>query len=323
MAPKPLSRARSAGPREGSARPVVKWVGGKSRLLAKLRAHLPSAPIGTYVEAFAGGAALFFALAETKPKPFRKAVLADKNEELVTLYKTLQKDVDGLVTRLRDVQSAYHAMDEETRRAHYYEVREQSARSLSPVERSARLLFLNRTCFNGLWRVNAKGLFNVPFGRYENPRILDEETLRRAHVALRGVDVRHADFAEVTTGLRAGDFVYFDPPYVPVSKTANFTAYAEGRFGKDEQDRLVAMLVRLREARVHAMLSNAKESRELYEKAGLFVHEVSAPRAINSDPKKRGDVGEIIVTTYDARGKVKAAPKVRAAATPVRRRAAS
>lgn len=294
----------------------MKWVGGKSRLLGKLRAHVPEGPFGTYVEAFAGGAALFFSMADAKPRAFTRAVLADKNEELVTLYRVLQSDVTALVSRLAEVQAEYHAMDEDARRTRYYEVRDLDPGTLPDVERAARLLFLNRTCFNGLWRVNARGVFNVPFGRYAHPRILDEDTLRSAHAALARTTIRHADFEEVTRGLGPRDFVYFDPPYVPVSKTANFTAYAEGKFGKAEQDRLVEVLVDLRERGVRAMLSNAEESRALYEKARLFVHDVTAPRAINSDPSKRGDVRELIVTTYDERGKV-------GMCKPVRRKVAS
>lgn len=283
-----------------SARPVVKWAGGKTRLLDHLARIMPQGEFGTYAEPFAGGAALFFWLASQPTKRFRRAVLADKNPELVALYKAIKGDVDELIERVRAYQDEHLKRDLEGRREHYYEVRELATSTLRPIERGARLLFLNRTCFNGLWRVNASGQFNVPFGRYAKPKILDEEVLRAAHDALSDVTIAQADFADVTRDLSKGDFVYFDPPYVPVSKTANFTAYAADRFGEQEQRRLAEELAVLRDRQVFAMLSNAytPEIEQLYRDYDFTVEKVPAPRAINSDPKKRGDVAELVVTTY-------------------------
>lgn len=281
------------------ARPVVKWAGGKTRLLEHLARFMPQDDFATYAEPFAGGAAVFFWLSSQPKRRFKRALLADKNEELVALYQCIKSDVDKLIDRVRTYQEEHLRRDPDRRREHYYEVREQDTSRLLPVERGARLLFLNRTCFNGLWRVNASGQFNVPFGRYANPRILDEKSLRAAHEALSVAEVRVADFADITRELREGDFAYFDPPYVPVSKTANFTAYA-GRFGEDEQERLAAELARLRDRDVRAMLSNAStpEIAKLYRGHGFSVDKIAAPRAINSDPTKRGDVDELVVTTY-------------------------
>lgn len=284
-------------------KPIVKWAGGKSRLLPELRARLPKA-IGTYTEPFSGGAALFFDLAGRREIAFERAVLTDRNEDLIACYRAVRDDVDGVIAALR-----HYKYDAEL----YYATRERDPRGLSDVERGARLLFLNHTCFNGLWRVNASGKFNVPFGRYKNPRICDEEGLRLASAALAGVALEVADFHEVTERLGPGDFAYFDPPYVPVSDTADFTAYASGGFGPADQARLVEDFRRLRERGVRAMLSNADTAgtRALY--ADFAVHVVRAPRAINSDPTKRGETTEVLVLNWGRPGLYGAAPPPSAA----------
>lgn len=270
------------------ARPFFKFVGGKTKLLPELLARAP-VTIDTYAEPFAGGAALFFALLEDPGRRVQKAVLADRNPDLIACYRAVRDDVDGLIGVL-----SKYKYDQDL----YYEVRAQDPCNMNYVCRGARFLFLNKTCFNGLWRVNKDGKFNVPFGKYENPRIVDEEGLRAAAKTLSYVEIRDVDFAEVTGGLKSGDFAYLDPPYVPVSKTASFTSYAKDGFGPKDQQRLLDELRSLRVRGVHAMLSNADtvETRELYR--GFAIHAVSAPRSINSDSKKRGNVGEIVVTTW-------------------------
>ena len=283
-------------------RPVVKWAGGKSRLLDRLMTRLPPGRFEQYAEPFCGGAAMFFALSAEPRRRFTRALLADKNAELVSLYVSIKEEVEPLIDRLRSYRDDHLRKDDEKRRAHFYEVRALSTEGMTTVERGARLLFLNKTCFNGLWRVNSSGRFNVPFGKYVTPKILDADVLRAAHEALSFATIRLADFSVVTSELRAGDFAYFDPPYVPVSKTSNFTAYASDRFGPAEQERLATELARLKRRGVKAMLSNAatKESIALYERHGFVVDSIRAARAINSDPKKRGDVDELVVTTYRA-----------------------
>lgn len=288
-------------PSAGVARPIVKWAGGKARLVERLLALMPSGTFDTYAEPFCGGAAMFFALGNESRRRFRRAILSDKNEELIALYRAIQCDVGRLVDRLATYSDRHLSLDPEGRRAHYYEVRETSTRGMSDVERGARLIFLNKTCFNGLFRVNASGQFNVPFGRYRSPRILDAETLAAAHRVLQGVELRLADFAEITEDLSRGDFVYFDPPYVPLSKTANFTAYAASRFDEHEQRRLADTLEHLRVRGVRAMLSNTCSgvTRELYGRnKRLAMTTISVPRSINSDPTKRGDVDELVVMNY-------------------------
>ena len=281
-------------------RPFLKWAGGKTKLLPELVHRLPR-EMRVYAEPFCGGGALFFALAEERKnhrRTFERAILADRNEELVVTYNAIKSDVDGVVEALRP-----YVYDRDL----FYETRKKEPKTLSDVQRAARLIFLNRTCFNGLWRVNSKGEFNVPFGRYKNPTICDEPTLRAASAALADATIMHADFGDVTRDLGGGDrvdFVYFDPPYAPVSDTADFTAYAAGGFGFAEQERLARELAALRDRGVMAMLSNADtpEMRALYSE--FEVHIVAAPRAINSDATKRGAAAELLVTTWGEPGLV-------------------
>jgi DNA adenine methylase len=279
------------------AKPIVKWAGGKSKLISALLPHVPTR-IRTYAEPFAGGAALFFALSEDRSRTFERAVLADTNEDLVACYRAVRDDVEGVIAALGGY--AYE-------REQFYRVRDEDPIGMSDVARGARLIYLNRTCFNGLWRVNRSGKFNVPFGRHTNPRIVDPEGLRAAAAALARVEVRIDDFAEVTKTLGAGDFVYFDPPYVPLSRTASFTSYGASGFGPADQERLARELGELAKRGACAMLSNAdtEVTRELYR--DYAVHLASAPRAINSVAARRGDARELIVTSWGNPG-VEATP---------------
>ncbi|MGE3857995.1 MAG: DNA adenine methylase, partial [Dehalococcoidia bacterium] len=192
--------------------------------------------IDTYYEPFLGGGAMFFALAGDAELAPRRAVLNDANRELVMVYEAVRDDVERLIARLQSLAEPYLAAGPEERSELYY-----AQRARTPddrVDTAARFIFLNKTCFNGLYRVNRRGEFNVPHGRYLMPRILDAPALRAAAGALRGVDISTGDFAEVTTEARAGDFVYFDPPFEPLSKTSSFTGYTEGAFSRREQVRL-------------------------------------------------------------------------------------
>jgi DNA adenine methylase len=274
------------------AKPIVKWAGGKTKLLDPLLARVPTR-IGTYVEPFAGGAALFFALADDPSRSFERAVLADRNEDLIACYRTVRDEVEALIAAL----SGFRYDEDE-----YYRVRAEDGAAMPDLARAARMIFLNRTCFNGLWRVNKSGKFNVPFGRYDKPRIVDAVGLRAASRALAKAEIVSADFEDVTRSLGPGDFVYLDPPYVPVSKSASFTTYSAGGFGPADQERLVVELARLRASGVAAVLSNAdtEATRELYR--DFAIHLVTAPRAINSQAGGRGRVGELIVTSWGEAG---------------------
>lgn len=291
----PRSRIRSVLPLSKASvpAPFLKWAGGKTQLLGQLAGMLPEKFDG-YAEPFVGSAALFFWL--RRERSSCAAALIDRNEELVNCYAVVRDSVDRLIPILGKLQAGHG-------KPHYYGVRRQRPESLSELERAARLIYLNKTCFNGLYRINSRGQFNVPIGSYKNPRIYDESALRAASAALGGVAVSCEDFAAVEDRVGAGDFVYFDPPYYPVSKTANFTAYAlgsDGRasFGIDEQRRLADTFRNLDRKNCHAMLSNSDSERirELYR--GYRIRVASARRAINCDGAKRGTTTEIVITNY-------------------------
>jgi DNA adenine methylase len=271
------------------ARPIVKWAGGKSKLLTELLPRIPT-EVRTYAEPFAGGAALFFALASDGSRKIGRAVLCDQNEELIACYRAVKADPAKVIRALED-----YRYDEDL----FYEVRDKSTAGMTDTERAARFIFLNKTCFNGLWRVNSQGKFNVPFGRYDNPKIIDEDGLALASKALALAELRLGDFSEATKGLGGGDFVYFDPPYDPASETSDFTAYARGGFSMTDQQRLADEMRRLRGAGVMVMLSNAdtRKMRDLY--FDFTVHSVKAPRSINSVAEKRGMARELLVTSWE------------------------
>lgn len=269
------------------ARPVLKYAGGKTQLLPEILKRLP-AKIGTYYEPFIGGGAVFFALAAEGR--FERAVISDTNYELVELYATIRDDIDGLIREL--LSNPIFFNDERA----YYVVR--AATDLStPASRAARTIYLNKTGFNGLYRVNKSGLFNVPFGRYKNPKICDEENLRACARELQGVQITWVDFEVMVGGYpSAGDAVYLDPPYLPLSKTSSFTAYGKLGFGPDDHRRLAAYFDRQTEQEAAALLSNADMPliRQLFAKHR--VESVSARRTINSKGEKRGAVSELLVS---------------------------
>ena len=260
-------------------RPFLKWAGGKGQLLGRLRGHVPQT-YGRYFEPFLGGGALFFAL-----RPPR-GVLSDVNREIIDCYTAVRDEVSALVAALRD-----HRYDE----GHYYAVRDADPAKLDLVERAARTIFLNKTGFNGLYRVNRAGKFNVPFGRYAKPAICDEENLRACSAALANIELTAADFGKVASRAAAGDFVYFDPPYVPLSRTAAFTAYAPGGFDLDAQARLAGVFGRLVERGVAVLLSNSDVPaiRKLY--APYRIDTIEATRVINCKATRRGPVRELLV----------------------------
>ncbi|HKQ71262.1 MAG TPA: DNA adenine methylase [Polyangiaceae bacterium] len=261
------------------ARPFLKWAGGKSQLLAPLKACVP-ATYRRYFEPFLGGGALFFDLL---PK---KSQLSDVNAEIVDCYVAVRDQVGDLVRALKD-----HRHDSE----HYYAVRDTDPATLSPVERAARTIFLNKTGYNGLYRVNRSGKFNVPFGRYAKPNFCDQKTLEACSAALANAEILVRDFEDAVGKASAGDFVYFDPPYVPLSRTATFTAYAPNGFGPGEQRRLSEVFGRLSARQVSVVLSNSNVPavRDLY--GDYRISTVKASRAINSKAARRGPVSEVIV----------------------------
>jgi DNA adenine methylase len=280
-----VARARTRALRDVSAAaPFIKWVGGKRQLLPTILDVTPRKVSGTYHEPFIGGGAVFFALfAEGR---IRRAVLSDVNRELIDAYTSVRDQPEELISALREHRNE---------KAHYYRVRATEVERLSAVERAARFIFLNRCGYNGLYRVNASGKFNVPFGRYANPTICDAHNLRAASRALREVELRCGDFGAVAEAGKR-DFVYFDPPYVPLTRTASFTSYASGGFGPAEQVRLRDLALRLKKRGVRVLLSNsaAPVVHELYGD-GFEKKAVHARRMVNCRPSGRGGVRELLI----------------------------
>lgn len=273
------SSLRSAAEERLPAAPFLKWVGGKTSLLPELLKHVPTR-LRRYHEPFVGGGALFFALAP------RRAHLSDGNGELVHCYQQVRDDVYAVLDAL-----ALHVYQ----RDHFERVRALDPARLDGPARAARFIYLNKTCFNGLWRVNRAGRFNVPIGRYKNPRFHDPSSLITASQALRGVTLRAAPFEESLARAEPGDFVYLDPPYDPVSETARFASYTPNGFGWEDQRRLAHACVVLNRRGVRFLLSNSATDRvrELYR--GFEQRLVRAPRFINSKASARGHVDEVLV----------------------------
>ena len=269
-------------------RPFVKWAGGKSQLLPQFRALYPEPKtIHRYLEPFLGSGAVFFNIqALLQPS---HALLWDTNAELIDTFLAVRDQVDDLIEALRRHR-------EQHSESHYYEVRAQSPEARA--QRAARLIYLNKTGFNGLYRVNSRGLFNVPFGRHLNPRIFDEDLLRASSAALQKAELHSRDFRDLASVARKGDFIYFDPPYHPRSKTSYFTSYTVGSFGEKDQRDLAEIYAKLDQRGCLLMLSNSDTPliRELY--AGFHIHHVSARRTINSNSEKRGPISEVVVLNY-------------------------
>ena len=293
----------------GSVRPFLKWAGSKKQLLAAFDAFYPPADqVHAYHEPFLGSGAVFFHLrSRLQAVP---SLLADNNHELITTFTAVQGKVKAVITELQ----RHERKHSET---HFYEVRSQVPEELpDDVARAARFIYLNKTCFNGLYRVNSRGLFNVPMGRYVRPTIADAESLIRASAALQGANLRTGHFSEVLEHAQAGDFVYFDPPYVPLSGTAYFTAYTKGLFGPEDQGQLAQVYRELADRGCRVMLSNSDAPlvRQLYKRFRII--DVQARRNINSRGDRRGPVTEVVVLNYDPEtGKLRARSRSRSLAT--------
>jgi len=244
------------------AKPFVKWVGGKSQLIEQLEALLPADfdkwENVTYIEPFVGGGAMLFYMLQRYPN-IRRAVINDVNSDLTTCYRTVRDTPEELITSLKDIQDAYSALEtEEGRRDFFFAVRDRyNEKNLDPIENTTKFIFLNRTCFNGLYRVNKSGLFNVPFGKYINPQICDPKTIRKDSDFLQRVEIMTGDFEVTFDRAHGNTFFYFDPPYRPLSDTSSFNDYAKESFNDDAQIRLKKYCDRINEAGFRFMLSNS------------------------------------------------------------------
>lgn len=296
------------------AKPFLKWAGGKRQLLEQFKKRFPKelskqGTIKYFYEPFLGSGAVFFWVAQHCA--IKKAFLNELNPEIYLCYIAIKKDVEAVIANLKEYNAQYKSSTDKDREELYYEVREEynSSRehtnfkkynAQSSPKRAAMTIFLNRTCFNGLYRVNSKGKFNVPFGRYHSPLICDTENLKNVSKLLQNVEISNDDFSVVKAKLKEDSFVYFDPPYKPVSETAKFTAYSADSFGDKDQERL-AKLVRQIDPKAKIMLSNSAPKSDYFEKlySGFRIEKISATRLINCVAEKRGKVNEILVMNYD------------------------
>ena len=271
-------------------KPFTKWVGGKRQLLDEIERLLPES-YNTYYEPFIGGGALFFYL---QPK---NAVINDMNSDLILSYKAIKDDLINLIQELE-----YHK--ENNSKEYFLDLRsydrDERINSLSDTQKAARIMYMLRVCFNGMYRVNSKNQFNVPYGRYKNPKIVDEELLKNINEYLNSSNILilNKDFEEVIKTCKAGDFVYFDPPYIPINETSSFTSYTNEGFSYEDQIRLRDVFSELTRKNIYCMLSNSYSpiTLELYKE--FNIHKVKAKRSINSVASKRGEISEVIVTNY-------------------------
>lgn len=295
------------------AQPFIKWAGGKGQLLSTFREFYPQSlttgKIRRYVEPFVGGGAVLFDIVQSFP--IEEAMIIDINRDLINTYKAVRDHVDCLIRLLEDIEQEYLAQDMETRKKTYYGIRK--AFNLRKVdtgqvdtEKASQFIFLNKTCFNGLYRVNKSGGFNVPFGDYKSPTICDAENLSVASMLLKKVEIVHGDFRKASTYADSETFVYFDPPYRPLNTTSSFTSYSKQDFTDDDQIALANFFRQLHDTGGLLMLSNSDPHNtdplddffdELYR--GFNIHRVQAKRAINSKGDSRGPLSEILVTNYE------------------------
>lgn len=264
----------------------MKWAGGKGQLLKAFEAYYPET-FKRYFEPFIGGGAVYFELGSKVPK--LRATISDYNDELINAYQTVQGCVEELILELRK-----HQNDSE----HFYKVRALDTTKLSPIARAARLIYLNKTCFNGLYRVNRSGQFNVPFGKYKNPRIVDETNLRMASELLQNTEIYCCGFDDTLKRAKKGDFVYLDPPYQPISTTSNFTSYTAKSFSAHDQERLADFVQRLHKRGCYVMVSNSDNELITSLYRDFNIHRVLATRAINCKGNLRGRISELVITNY-------------------------
>ncbi|MDD1718081.1 MAG: DNA adenine methylase [Methanoregulaceae archaeon] len=306
------TRAGTGQQQEQVAGPFLKWAGGKSQLLKKFEGLFPedikTGSVRNYVEPFVGGGAVYFFV--NQRYRIGRCHIFDKNEELVLAYSVVKKDVESLIREITRISEEYVASDPAARQHMFYRIREDfnelhrdvdfSRYNRTWKERAAQLIFLNRTCYNGLFRVNSDGEFNVPFGRYRQPKILDAEKLRAASATLANTSIHRGDFTACARYAPAGSFVYLDPPYRPRSRSSSFTSYASGGFREGDQVRLARFARTLDHKGVKFMISNSDTGDGFFEGIydGFTLEKVLARRAINSKGAKRGEITELIITNY-------------------------
>lgn len=293
-----------------NVKPFIKWVGGKSQLIEQLDAQLPadfdSLEDVTYIEPFVGGGAMLFYMLQHYPN-INHAIINDINPDLITCYRTVRDNPKELIASLQDIENTYLSLNtEEARKEFFMVVRNRyNEKNLDPIENTTKFFFLNKTCFNGLYRVNKKGLFNVPFGRYSNPTICNPETILKDSELLQRVEILNGDFEKTFKYAQGNTLFYFDPPYRPLNDTSSFNNYAKEAFNDDAQIRLKKYCDRINDAGFKFMLSNS-DGKSVNGEDNFFdvlyaayqIERVLASRSINSNPNKRGELTEILVRNY-------------------------
>ena len=301
-----------------SVKPFLKWAGGKTQLLDEFDRRLPSKIKGTkiikkYIEPFIGGGAMFFFL--KRKYDIKKSFLFDINPELIIAYKVIQENHKALLDRLSEIKHHHLQKSEDMRKEYYYQIRDRYNKQIKNfnyssfndewIERATYLIFLNKTCFNGLFRHNKRGEFNVPFGRYKNPSIYDEENIIKVNKALKNTEIFCGDFTCSREYIQKDSFVYFDPPYRPLNRTSNFTGYSKDGFFDEDQIRLARFFEEANKKGAYLMLSNSDPKNkdvndhffdDLYK--NYSINRIPAKRHINSDASKRGEISELIITNY-------------------------
>lgn len=292
------------------AKPFIKWVGGKGQLIEQLEAKLPADfdnwDNATYIEPFIGGGAMLFYMLQQHPN-IKRAVINDINPDLITCYRTVRDNVELLIPALRDIQAEYHALsDMEAKREMFMAVRQSyNEKNLDPIENTVKFFFLNRTCFNGLYRVNKRGLYNVPWGKYIQPQICDEYTLRTDSELLKRVEILEGDFEDTISYAEGNTLFYFDPPYRPLSDTSSFNDYTKDAFNDDSQVRLKEFCDHVNVDGHCFMLSNSdckgkNEADNFFEVlyANYYIDRVMASRNVNANGAKRGKISELLIRNY-------------------------
>ena len=292
------------------AKPFIKWVGGKVQLIEQREAKLPADfdnwDNATYIEPFIGGGAMLFYMLQQHPN-IKRAVINDINSDLITCYRTVRDNVELLIPALRDIQAEYHALsDMEAKREMFMAVRQRyNEKNLDPIENTVNFFFLNRTCFNGLYRVNKRGLFNVPWGKYIQPQICDEYTLRTDSELLKRVEILEGDFEDTLPYAQGNTLFYFDPPYRPLSDTSSFNDYTKDAFNDDSQVRLKEFCDHVNVDGHCFMLSNSdckgkNEADNFFEVLydNYYIDRVMASRNVNANGAKRGKISELLIRNY-------------------------
>ncbi len=276
-----------------NVRPFLKWVGGKGSVIAELRRFFPES-FDNYFEPFVGGGAVFFSL-KTK-----KSTINDINQSLMGAYINIRDHVDELIEELLKIQTEYHSLDSDNQKIQYYKMREEynSLEDKKSIRRTVLMIFLNKTCFNGMYRENKSGGFNVPFNKSRKPTICDEINLREISNTLKHTSILSGSYKEAVKKAKSGDFIYFDPPYQPLSKTASFTSYSKDDFGEKDQVELKELIDELTERGCKVMMSNSNTKFIISLYKDYKQNIIYAGRLINSNATKRGKIAEIVVTNY-------------------------